>query len=131
VISNRSFDELIFKPHTLLIMLMENFISTIYMCVIVTSIIVTTKSSSVTAGSPVTFTCRVSTVGRGNLAISWINDNPRNITNTQVNEHTKVSTDTLTVNRASQISPAGECEARIGNSDSRSHFVRLTVTGTL
>jgi len=85
-------------------------ISYILIFFIVTSVIVTTESSSVTAGLSVTFTCRVTTVGRGTVGISWINDNPRNRVNTQVNGPTDMSTDTLTVNRA--------------------HFLRLTVTGT-
>jgi len=74
--------------------------------------------------------CRVNTVGRGNVTIEWINPNPRGPISTPVNGPTNVSTDTHTVNRASQRTPVVNCSAMIGNSESRFNSTRLTVTGT-
>jgi len=78
----------------------------------------------------VTFMCRVATIGRGTVIIEWNNANTRSPISTPVNGPNDISTDTLTIDKASQLTPTVNCSAMIENSLSRSNFVNLTITGT-
>ena len=60
--------------------------------------------------------------------ISWTGHTPRGAFTTQVSVP-GMSTDTLTINRASQINPSVTCEARIGDS-TMSATITLMVSGT-
>jgi len=78
----------------------------------------------------VTFSCKVTTIGRGTVVIEWIEANTLGPMSTPVNGSSDVSTDTLTIDKASQLIPTVNCSAMIGNSLLRSHSIMLTVTGT-
>ena len=97
-------------------------------CSPVTSVSISPPSSSIAAGSPLTLTCQVYTVGIGTLTISWTGHTPRGAMTTQVNVP-GMSTDTLTIDRASQMNPSVRCEASIGGS-AMFATTTITVTGT-